>query len=108
LVAFNRNYIPHTSHLVKPPNDLISIKGKMMSYWKDKVHGKAIRDIKHAFTIQPVMMLPDPAGEFRIHVDSCTEGYGCGAMWSVYDPERLAEILEQVISVDIEPTRRKQ
>jgi hypothetical protein len=80
LVAFNRDYIPHASQLIKPLNDLISIKGNMMSYWKDEIHGKAIRGIKHALTTQPVMMLPDPAGEFRIHVDSCTKGYGCGAI----------------------------
>jgi hypothetical protein len=71
---------------VKPLNDLIAIKGNMMSFWKDDIHGKAIRGIKHALTTQPVMMLPDPAGEFRIHVDSCTEGYGCGAILLQRDP----------------------
>jgi hypothetical protein len=80
LVAFNWDYIPNVSTLTQPIRALLSTPGSIVSNWKDEIHGKAFREIKHLLTTQPVMQLPDPSKPFRIHVDSTPCGYGCGAI----------------------------
>ena len=71
-------------------------------------HGKSFRALKQALTSQPVMQLPDPTAEFRIHVDSTPCGYGCGAILlqrvKTREEKHPTPPIETIIALDPKPT----
>ena len=53
----------------------------MRNDWKDEIHAKAFRDLKHAFTNAPLLAIPELFEPYRIIVDTCTTyGRGIGAI----------------------------
>jgi hypothetical protein len=81
LIAFNRDYIHRAADLTAPLREVLKRDKKKVRFaecWGDE-QSLAIRDIKHRLTSAPVLQIPDPDAEFRIHVDTCNTGYGIGA-----------------------------
>jgi hypothetical protein len=81
LIAFNRDYIHRAADLTAPLREVLKRDKKRVRFaecWGDE-QKLAIRDIKHRLTSAPVLRIPDPEAEFRIHVDTCNTGYGIGA-----------------------------
>ena len=93
MVTYNQHYIPNAQHLLAPLHTLMSAPGKFSANWKDDVHGVAINKIKALLTSAPVMQLPDFNEPFRIHVDGCTDSFGCGAVLLQRDPRHKAWLI---------------
>jgi len=85
LMNFNNKYIPRFSELTGPLNDLLckETNGQptdVQALWKDDIHGEAFRKSKIALTSAPCMMAIDVTKPFMLHVDSCKNGRGPGAV----------------------------
>ena len=85
LMNFNNKYIPRFSELTGPLNDLLckETNGQptdVQALWKDEIHGEAFRQSKIALTSAPCMMAIDVTKPFMLHVDSCKNGRGPGAV----------------------------
>jgi len=90
LLNYNHNHIPRYSELVGPLNDLLrketdGVPTDVAALWDDAVHGEAFRKAKIALTSAPCMMAIDVAKPFVIHVDSCKNGRGPGAVLLQYN-----------------------
>ena len=85
LLNFNSKYIPHYSDLVGPLNDLLrkstdGMPTNVNELWDDNIHGECFRQAKIALTSAPCMLQIDITKPFTIHVDSCKNGRGPGAV----------------------------
>ena len=85
LLNFNHKYIPRFSELTGPLNDLLckDTNGQptdVAALWQDDVHGEVFRKAKIALTSAPCMMAIDVTKPFMLHVDSCKNGRGPGAV----------------------------
>ena len=92
LLNYNNKYIPRYSELVGPLNDLLrketnGVPTDVVALWDDAVHGEAFRRAKVALTSAPCMMAIDVAKPFVIHVDSCKNGRGPGAVLLQYNDQ---------------------
>ena len=92
LLNYNNKYIPRYSELVAPLNDLLrketdGVPTDVSALWDDAVHGEAFRKAKVALTSAPCMMAIDVAKPFVIHVDSCKNGRGPGAVLLQYNDQ---------------------
>ena len=90
LLNYNHNHIPRYSEVVAPLNDLLrketdGVPTDVAALWDDAVHGEAFRKAKIALTSAPCMMAIDVAKPFVIHVDSCKNGRGPGAVLLQYN-----------------------
>jgi transposase InsO family protein len=85
LLNFNQKYIPRYHELIAPLADLLKketngVPTDVKALWDDKIHGEAFRKAKIALTSSPCMMQIDVTKPFVLHVDSCKNGRGPGAV----------------------------
>ena len=80
LAQVAREYIPAMATVIAPLQAL-SMKGiDVEAEWRDDYHVVALRNLKAILTNAPVLLIPDMSKKFRIHVDCCRVGRGCGAI----------------------------
>jgi len=78
LMIYNKDYVPALASLLAPLHDLNRNEGKMEK-WRDDIHGHIVRRIKQLLSSAPLLMLPNPAKKFILHVDACLRhGRGIG------------------------------
>ena len=92
LLNYNCKFIPRYSEVVAPLNDLLrketnGVPTDVAALWDDAIHGEAFRKAKIALTTAPCMMAIDVAKPFVIHVDSCKNGRGPGAVLLQYNDQ---------------------
>jgi hypothetical protein len=80
LLNFNRQYIPRFADLVGPLNDLLRKDVDVKTEWRDDFHGEHFRRAKVALTSAPCLQTIDSSKPFTLHVDSCKNGRGPGAV----------------------------
>ncbi len=85
LILYEKDYVAKLADKLAPLNDIMHDDADVVKDWTDAIHGKALRDIKQAFTSPPLLVLPDFSRVFRLWVDACTQGgRGIGAVLSQY------------------------
>ena len=85
LLTFNKDYIPRFAELTGPLNDLCmkETNGEptdVAKLWRDDYQGEHFRMCKAALTTAPCLMTIDSSKPFTLHVDSCKNGRGPGAV----------------------------
>ena len=85
LLNFNRNYIPKFAEITGPLNDLLmkNTEGEptdVAKIWRDDYEGEHFRMCKAALTSAPCLLTIDSSKPFTLHVDSCKNGRGPGAV----------------------------
>ena len=80
LAQVAREYIPGMATLIAPLQKLAKKGIDIEKEWKDEEQGVAFRNLKIVLTNAPVLMIPDMSKKFRVHVDCCRVGRGCGAL----------------------------
>jgi hypothetical protein len=80
LAQVAREYIPGLATLIAPLQKLSRKGVDVEAEWKDEEQGEALRNLQTVLTNAPVLLIPDMTKKFRVHVDCCRVGRGCGAV----------------------------
>ena len=79
LTQVAREYLPALATIIAPIQMLAKKGVDIVEAWKEE-QDIAFRNLKQILTTAPVLMIPDVTKRFRIHVDCCKVGRGCGAI----------------------------
>ena len=80
LAQVAREYIPGLATLIAHLQKLTRKSVDVEAEWKDEEQGVALRNLQTVLTNAPVLLIPDMSKKFRVHVDRCRVGRGCGAL----------------------------
>ena len=80
LAQVAREYIPAMATVIAPLQALARKNIDIEKVWDPKIHGVAFENLKAILTSSPVLLIPDVTKKFRVHVDCCRVGRGCGAV----------------------------
>ena len=80
LAQVAREYIPAMATVIAPLQALARKNIDIEKLWDPKIHGVAFDNLKAILTSAPVLLIPDVTKRFRVHVDCCKVGRGCGAV----------------------------
>ena len=80
LTQVAREYLPSLATIIAPIQMLAKKGVDIVAAWgEDK--DIAFNNLKHILTTAPVLLIPDVTKRFRIHVDCCKVGRGCGLFY---------------------------
>ena len=80
LAQVAREYIPSMATVIAPLQALARKGVDVEAEWTPSIHGVAFDNLKKILTTAPVLLIPDVTKKFRVHVDCCRVGRGCGAV----------------------------
>ena len=80
LAQVAREYVPAMATIIAPLQSLAKKGIDVEKEWNPSIHGVAFDNLKKILTSAPVLLIPDVTKKFRVHVDCCRVGRGCGAV----------------------------